>query len=178
MPKQKKKISSLNEYLEDKTAIIITHRIFSLFNFDKIVVLEDGAIVEEGTHQSLLAQNGIMQAYMPVRGRIVIFMSMFAYPSQRVVSADDDDPTGVGRLEQSVHEITDPGSPPFVERRAGECRRRCRQSSRPADLRVLAAMIPGDSSVAREADADGALTAVPAAERAPQRGTGGKEGLA
>ena len=51
-------IGNLNEYLQDKTAIIITHRIFSLFSFDKIVVLEDGAIVEEGTHQQLLARNG------------------------------------------------------------------------------------------------------------------------
>ncbi len=51
-------ISNLNEYLQDKTAIIITHRIFSLFNFDKIVVLDDGVIVEEGTHQQLIAKGG------------------------------------------------------------------------------------------------------------------------
>jgi ATP-binding cassette subfamily B protein len=51
-------ISNLNEFLENKTAIIITHRIFSLFNFDKIVVLDDGAIVEEGTHYQLLAKKG------------------------------------------------------------------------------------------------------------------------
>ncbi len=50
--------ASLYEYLQDKTAIIITHRIFSLFNFDKIVVLEDGEIVESGTHTDLLALNG------------------------------------------------------------------------------------------------------------------------
>ena len=51
-------ISSLYEYLENKTAIIITHRIFSLFHFDKIVVMEDGEIVEEGTHENLLNRNG------------------------------------------------------------------------------------------------------------------------
>ena len=47
-------INNLYTYLQNKTAIIITHRIFSLFEFDKIVVLEDGAIVEQGTHTELM----------------------------------------------------------------------------------------------------------------------------
>ncbi|MGZ8558401.1 MAG: ABC transporter ATP-binding protein [Chitinophagaceae bacterium] len=59
---EKEIISSLNEYLHDKTAIIVTHRIFSLFSFDKIVVLEDGEIVEQGTHQHLLGLNGYYSA--------------------------------------------------------------------------------------------------------------------
>ena len=51
-------IGNLYEYLENRTAIIITHRIFSLFHFDKIVVIEDGQIVEKGTHEELLSLNG------------------------------------------------------------------------------------------------------------------------
>ncbi len=51
-------IGNLYEYLENRTAIIITHRIFSLFHFDKIVVIEDGQIVEQGTHEELLSLNG------------------------------------------------------------------------------------------------------------------------
>ena len=55
---EKEIITSLYEYLENKTAIIITHRIFSLFHFDKIVVMEDGEIVEEGSHENLLNRDG------------------------------------------------------------------------------------------------------------------------
>lgn len=51
-------ISNIYTYVKDKTAIIITHRIFSKFNFDKIIVLENGSIIEEGTHAQLYALNG------------------------------------------------------------------------------------------------------------------------
>jgi ATP-binding cassette subfamily B multidrug efflux pump len=55
---EKEIIGNLNGYLSDKTAIIITHRIFSLFSFDKIVVLDDGVVVEQGTHEQLLNRKG------------------------------------------------------------------------------------------------------------------------
>jgi ATP-binding cassette, subfamily B, multidrug efflux pump len=55
---EKEIIGNLAGYLSDKTAIIITHRIFSLLQFDKIVVLEDGEIVEQGTHRELLSIPG------------------------------------------------------------------------------------------------------------------------
>jgi len=51
-------ITNLGNYLKDKTAIIITHRIFSLFNFDNIILLKDGTIAEQGTHDELLRKKG------------------------------------------------------------------------------------------------------------------------
>jgi ATP-binding cassette, subfamily B, multidrug efflux pump len=56
---EKEIIENLYNYLENKTALIITHRVFSLFKFDKIVVLDDGSIAEQGTHDELMQNNGI-----------------------------------------------------------------------------------------------------------------------
>jgi ATP-binding cassette subfamily B protein len=55
---EKEIISRLYDYLQNKTAFIITHRIFSLFEFDRIIVLDQGKMVETGTHAELLAGNG------------------------------------------------------------------------------------------------------------------------
>jgi ATP-binding cassette, subfamily B, multidrug efflux pump len=55
---EKEIIGNLYQFLDNKTAIIITHRIFSLFEFDKIIVLDDGKIVEQGTHGQLISLNG------------------------------------------------------------------------------------------------------------------------
>lgn len=51
-------ISNLSQYLRNKTAIIITHRVFTLLHFDKIVVLHNGVIIEQGRHDELMRKDG------------------------------------------------------------------------------------------------------------------------
>lgn len=59
---EKQITGNLKEYLQGKTSIMITHRIFSLLNFDKIIVMEEGKIMEEGRHEELLQKKGTYYA--------------------------------------------------------------------------------------------------------------------
>jgi len=50
---------ALNTLLQGRTAIIIAHRLSTIRNADRIVVLDGGRIVQQGTHQQLLAEDGL-----------------------------------------------------------------------------------------------------------------------
>lgn len=50
---------SLSTILDNKTAVVIAHRLSTLSEMDRIIVLDKGHLVEDGTHDSLIRQQGI-----------------------------------------------------------------------------------------------------------------------
>jgi subfamily B ATP-binding cassette protein MsbA len=50
---------ALNNLMENRTSLIIAHRLSTIKNADLIFVLEDGRVVEQGTHQELYDKNGL-----------------------------------------------------------------------------------------------------------------------
>ena len=51
--------AALDNAMQDRTTIVIAHRLATVLRADRIVVMEDGRVVQEGTHQSLMAQGGL-----------------------------------------------------------------------------------------------------------------------
>ncbi len=56
---EKQILQQIEKHLVGKTAIFITHRIFSSLQFDSILVLQDGKLAEEGNHTQLVQRQGI-----------------------------------------------------------------------------------------------------------------------
>lgn len=52
-------LENLHQNLQNKTVLFITHRIFAAMSFDKIIVLDDGKIAEQGNHTALMKKKGI-----------------------------------------------------------------------------------------------------------------------
>jgi ATP-binding cassette, subfamily B, multidrug efflux pump len=51
-------LENLQQFLQNKTTLVITHRIFTSWTFDKIIILDNGTIAEQGTHDELMTLNG------------------------------------------------------------------------------------------------------------------------
>lgn len=52
-------LEELTKVMKNRTTILVSHRISTVKNAHQIVVLKDGAIVERGTHESLMELQGV-----------------------------------------------------------------------------------------------------------------------
>ena len=50
---------ALDKLQQNRTSIVVAHRLSTIENADTILVIEAGEIIEQGNHQVLLAQNGV-----------------------------------------------------------------------------------------------------------------------
>ena len=62
--------TSLNNIMHDKTVLAIAHRLSTISAMDRLIVLDQGRVVESGSHSELLAQKGIYKIMGPPDGRV------------------------------------------------------------------------------------------------------------
>ncbi|EKO3373210.1 ABC transporter ATP-binding protein [Vibrio fluvialis] len=73
---------SLNELMKGKTVIAIAHRLSTIAAMDRLIVLDKGQIVEQGTHQQLIDHNGI-------------YAHLWAHQTGGFIGCDDDNEANV-----------------------------------------------------------------------------------
>jgi ATP-binding cassette subfamily B protein len=61
---------ALKKEWKNSTVFIITHRITTASEADKILVIDDGRIIESGTHQSLVRENGSYKRIWEIQSKI------------------------------------------------------------------------------------------------------------
>lgn len=58
---------ALTELTREKTVVVIAHRLATIEHADQILVAEDGTVVQRGTHEELLAQEGVYRRFVEAR---------------------------------------------------------------------------------------------------------------
>ena len=69
--------------MKGKTVIVIAHRLSTIMRMDRIVVIENGTVVAEGTHQSLLKQGGLYKKLWSIQAG--------GFRDENVIGPDEED---------------------------------------------------------------------------------------
>ena len=62
---------AIAELTKDKTILMIAHRLSTIRNADQILVLDKGCIVQQGTHQALMQQEGLYRRFVDIRKQAI-----------------------------------------------------------------------------------------------------------
>ena len=68
---EKELMEAVSELTQEKTVIMIAHRLKTVRHADQILVVDKGQIVQRGTHEELMAQDGIYRRFISGRERAV-----------------------------------------------------------------------------------------------------------
>ena len=61
---------ALNQLMQHRTTIVIAHRMSTIQHADEIIVLDQGKILQKGTHQELMQQEGIYRQLLTMQGGV------------------------------------------------------------------------------------------------------------
>jgi ABC-type multidrug transport system fused ATPase/permease subunit len=62
---------ALQRLMAGRTSLLIAHRLSTVQDADTIIVLDEGSVVEQGTHDTFVAQRGYMSVWCPCKRRIL-----------------------------------------------------------------------------------------------------------
>ena len=90
--------SALDAIMEGRTSIVIAHRLSTILKADSILVVKDGVIAEQGTHDELLLKNGVYrELYETQFRRVIDYEAEHGEPPQ----AEAEEPPAEDRPEES-----------------------------------------------------------------------------
>ncbi|GAL35913.1 lipid A export ATP-binding/permease protein MsbA [Vibrio maritimus] len=80
---------SLNELMEGKTVIAIAHRLSTIAAMDRLIVLDKGEVIEQGSHKELVAHGGV-------------YAQLWAHQTGGFIGAEDTDEEGVAKSQSGA----------------------------------------------------------------------------